>query len=170
MLVASIHLISQSHRSYDFPMDHLEPLSPTLAEAQPSGSDISAKHRKIRRGTRSCWDCKRRKVRCIFASSTDAVCSNCRRRGSICVSQDLPEALAPARDEQISDRIVRVEELVNSLARQARSTTGPAPTGGSSAQGHLGAVTPSYTGSEVTTAQVRHRPRKAYHTKAVSCP
>ncbi|TLD20484.1 hypothetical protein PspLS_08682 [Pyricularia sp. CBS 133598] len=48
------------------------------------------KRRKIRKGTQSCWECKRRKMRCTFGNS-GTVCVACQRRGSVCVSQDLPE-------------------------------------------------------------------------------
>jgi hypothetical protein len=137
----------------------MESLGPTLAAVPSADSDKAAKRRKLRRGTRSCWDCKRRKVRCIFASPEDAVCSNCRRRGATCVGQDLPEELAPARDEQISDRIIRVEALVNNLARQANATGGP------STLNQPGLLTPSYNGSEAATVSVGHGPRRFATTR-----
>ena len=41
----------------------------------------------------SCQECRRRKVRCIFASARDTVCITCTRRGSRCLSQaDLADA------------------------------------------------------------------------------
>ncbi|KAL3473406.1 hypothetical protein BJX99DRAFT_233690 [Aspergillus californicus] len=43
--------------------------------------------RKVRKGTHSCRDCRRRKVRCIFKSPADSTCIVCRRRGTKCVSQ-----------------------------------------------------------------------------------
>jgi len=46
-----------------------------------------AKQSKVRKGTHSCRECKRRKVKCIFASSSDVVCTMCSRRGSRCTSQ-----------------------------------------------------------------------------------
>lgn len=49
----------------------------------------AAKRRKVRRGTRSCWECRRRKAKCTFSAPTDAVCITCRRRGTKCVSQDV---------------------------------------------------------------------------------
>ncbi|KAM5350955.1 hypothetical protein ACJ41O_003678 [Fusarium nematophilum] len=45
------------------------------------------KRRKIRRGTQSCWECKRRKIRCTFAAPTEAVCDGCRSRRTKCISQ-----------------------------------------------------------------------------------
>lgn len=53
-----------------------------------------AKRRKVRKGTHSCWECKRRKMKCRFdpcIASTS--CNGCRRRGSPCVSQEFPEDL-----------------------------------------------------------------------------
>jgi hypothetical protein len=50
------------------------------------------KRRKVRKGTHSCWECKRRKMKCIFdprISSTS--CNGCRRRGSPCIGQEFSE-------------------------------------------------------------------------------
>lgn len=52
------------------------------------------KRRKVRKGTQSCWECKRRKVRCVF-DTTETICQNCRRRSTACISQDLPDAFMP---------------------------------------------------------------------------
>ncbi|KAJ4256055.1 hypothetical protein NW762_009129 [Fusarium torreyae] len=82
-------------------------------------TDPRPKRRKIRKGTRSCWECKRRKIRCSFADSTDAVCIPCQRHGNKCVSQEYPEDTAPsARGRHMSDRIVRVEALVEQLTKK----------------------------------------------------
>ncbi|KAL5354232.1 hypothetical protein ACLOAV_000319 [Pseudogymnoascus australis] len=78
--------------------------------------DTEAKRRRVRKGTHSCWTCKRRKVRCTFASSTDATCIICRRRGTKCISQDLPEGTS--QNEDSAGRIVRVEALLNQLAKK----------------------------------------------------
>lgn len=62
-----------------------------MAEAI-SGLDTAAKspplkRRKIRKGTQSCWECKRRKIRCTFASPNESVCDGCRSRKVNCISQ-----------------------------------------------------------------------------------
>ncbi|EDU47224.1 C6 zinc finger domain containing protein [Pyrenophora tritici-repentis Pt-1C-BFP] len=58
--------------------------------ATPSHDTFSnAKRRKVRKGTHSCWECKRRKMKCIFdphIASTS--CNGCRQRGSPCISQE----------------------------------------------------------------------------------
>jgi hypothetical protein len=80
----------------------------------------NAKRRQIRKGTRSCWDCKRRKVRCTFASDEDTICIPCRRRGATCVSQDQPEEESFVGDPhgQLVDRVQKVESLLGELLKK----------------------------------------------------
>ncbi|KAF2677991.1 hypothetical protein K458DRAFT_144681 [Lentithecium fluviatile CBS 122367] len=83
------------------------------------------KRRKIRKGTRSCWECKRRKVRCSFNSPSDETCAPCRRRRTTCVSQELPEELARGNDQrEQSDRIERMEALLEQLGVAINSRDG----------------------------------------------
>ncbi|KAK8017729.1 C6 zinc finger domain containing protein [Apiospora rasikravindrae] len=49
------------------------------------------KRRKIRKGTLSCWECKRRKVRCTYASLADSICDGCRSRRTNCISQEFDD-------------------------------------------------------------------------------
>ncbi|KAK8000783.1 hypothetical protein PG990_013383 [Apiospora arundinis] len=80
-----------------------------------------AKRRKTRKGTRSCWACKRRKEKCVFDQTVptqDATCLGCQRRGTKCVGQDSPDdmtSLAPDGARQMGDRLVKVENLVQQL-------------------------------------------------------
>ncbi|TPX14636.1 uncharacterized protein E0L32_005328 [Thyridium curvatum] len=54
----------------------------------------SSKRRKIRKGTQSCWECKRRKIRCTFAAPEQDVCDGCRSRQTKCVSQEFENELS----------------------------------------------------------------------------
>ncbi|KAJ5735429.1 uncharacterized protein N7483_000554 [Penicillium malachiteum] len=76
-----------------------------------------AKRRKIRKGTRSCWECRQRKMKCIFSKPTDNICTRCRRRGVKCVSQECPEEITSSLDRnlQLGDRMARVENLIEQL-------------------------------------------------------
>lgn len=56
-----------------------------------SQTDSFTKRRKVRKGTHSCWNCKKRKVKCIFSHPEDSICITCRRRGTKCVSQEVFE-------------------------------------------------------------------------------
>ncbi|KAH8892529.1 hypothetical protein GQ53DRAFT_592504, partial [Thozetella sp. PMI_491] len=46
------------------------------------------RRRKLRKGANSCWACKKRKVKCTFASAEAVECLNCRRRGIVCIGQE----------------------------------------------------------------------------------
>lgn len=83
-------------------------------ESRPDDEMSANKRRKVRRGTRSCWECKRRKTRCTFASSDGATCTDCRRRGTACISQDMPEDLATANksNRHLGERIAKLEDLM----------------------------------------------------------
>ncbi|KAF2134733.1 hypothetical protein P153DRAFT_427380 [Dothidotthia symphoricarpi CBS 119687] len=92
------------------------------AAGSPNPSET--RRRKTRKGTHSCWECKRRKVRCSYSIPSDPCCIGCRRRGTRCVSQqDVDERTATASsigstDRHLSDRMVRVEALLEQLASQ----------------------------------------------------
>ncbi|KAF7555320.1 hypothetical protein G7046_g6584 [Stylonectria norvegica] len=97
----------------------------------PSAESHPKRRRSVRKGTRSCWQCKRRKIRCSFLTPSDSECIGCRRRGAICVSQDNPEEIAIAasslggRGPYVGDRIVRVEALIEQLAKQVGNSRHP---------------------------------------------
>ncbi|KAF2258918.1 hypothetical protein CC78DRAFT_548759 [Lojkania enalia] len=44
--------------------------------------------RKIRKGTRGCWECKRRKIRCTFVAPSNLICDGCKSRQAKCISQE----------------------------------------------------------------------------------
>lgn len=61
--------------------------------APVADSEPLVKRRRLRKGTHSCWQCKKRKVKCIPDPLGDGgACDGCRRRGSRCVGQECPEA------------------------------------------------------------------------------
>ncbi|KAK9234316.1 hypothetical protein V1525DRAFT_438926 [Lipomyces kononenkoae] len=82
----------------------------------PSPESV-ANQRKVRKGTRSCWECKRRKIKCIFPESGEATCVSCQRRRVPCIGQEIPESLALARkgNRGLGDRIARIEDAMKDL-------------------------------------------------------
>lgn len=56
-----------------------------------NSDEQTGKRRKVRKGTHSCWECRRRKVKCIFALPDDATCIICRRRGKRCIGQEIAD-------------------------------------------------------------------------------
>lgn len=87
-----------------------------------------AKRRKTRKGTRSCWECKHRKIRCIFTAPEDAVCASCARRCKECVSQEFPDQTTPERSSRlVGDRFQRMEAMIATLAKQPLVTDSRSP-------------------------------------------
>lgn len=80
----------------------------------PLAAETSGR-RKVRKGTQSCWECKRRKVRCTFAPPRGVTCDGCKHRSILCVSQEFPQSST----RQVSDRLGRVEALVEQLVKSA---------------------------------------------------
>ncbi|KAL4864889.1 hypothetical protein BDV12DRAFT_188616 [Aspergillus spectabilis] len=56
-----------------------------------ASDEHASKRKRVRKGTHSCRECRRRKVKCTFASPNDATCIICRRRGTKCSSQGVAE-------------------------------------------------------------------------------
>lgn len=68
--------------------------------------------RRVRKGTKSCIDCRQRKVRCIYSGSS--TCDNCVARHRVCVAQG-PTSPAPEPPPSSRDRIRHLESEVASL-------------------------------------------------------
>ncbi|KAL6411970.1 hypothetical protein AUP68_04350 [Ilyonectria robusta] len=67
-------------------------------------SQPAHKRRKVpRKGTHSCWECRRRKVKCLFRNPDDPTCIKCIERESACISQRLSvdDAISQASSGQI---------------------------------------------------------------------
>ncbi|KAL4987323.1 hypothetical protein BDW68DRAFT_161249 [Aspergillus falconensis] len=108
---------------------------PTLDDVPP------LKRKKVRRGTRSCWECKRRKMKCVFERPDDAVCVGCHRRWTQCVSQEFPEQVSAPIDSnrQLRDRLRLVESR---LAQVLHQDAIPTPACGIDQHAH---PSPAYT-------------------------
>ncbi|KAF2868787.1 hypothetical protein BDV95DRAFT_499682 [Massariosphaeria phaeospora] len=78
-----------------------------------AGGNAPGPKRQVRRGTHSCWECKRRKTRCIFAKPSEAVCVGCRSRRTKCISQMFDEDLSAVRGQ--ADRLERIESLATQI-------------------------------------------------------
>ncbi|KAF1829890.1 hypothetical protein BDW02DRAFT_126438 [Decorospora gaudefroyi] len=92
--------------------------SQTLSSS-PDEASQSAKRRKVRKGTQSCWECKKRKVRCIWAAPTNITCDNCMRRKTACIGQEYPDeppvVKSSSDDGGVEERLKKVENLLEEL-------------------------------------------------------
>ena len=87
--------------------------------------------RKIRKGTKSCWECKRKKARCIFSADDGDVCDGCKRRGLRCVAQDLPD---PGASSHGGGSLTRIEAMLEQLLENATSSVSASALSGEAEQ------------------------------------
>jgi hypothetical protein len=104
-----------------------------LVENADGPGQSATKRRKVRKGTRSCWECKRRKMKCVSNPPNSSVCNSCRRRGSKCVGQEYPDEATLYRAEPVGmdgggfDPRFAVDQLVENAECNETSTTNPMP-------------------------------------------
>ena len=66
-------------------------------------------------------------MKCIFNSAAGGSCVRCQRRGAKCISQELPEEISTSLDRSrlLSDRMARVEALVDQLTEKVENVPEP---------------------------------------------
>jgi hypothetical protein len=74
------------------------------------------RRRSLRKGTHSCWACKRRKEKCSYEDGD--MCTGCLRRGTRCVSQRFAdnEATQATTATATDTRLQRIEDMVAQLS------------------------------------------------------
>ncbi|KUJ13056.1 uncharacterized protein LY89DRAFT_687940 [Mollisia scopiformis] len=84
--------------------------------------------RNVRKGTRSCFECRYRKIRCIFRSTNPSTCVSCFSHGIRCASQRESEAALPSHAKMnISERVAQLEKELAAIREQ--SATNPLDSG-----------------------------------------
>ncbi|ROV99591.1 hypothetical protein VPNG_07765 [Cytospora leucostoma] len=81
-------------------------------------SEPPAKRRRVRKGTKSCWECRRRKIKCQFDTSDDVICIGCKQREAVCRSQEYDNDDAPApgqKDPLLTRRLDRLEQMMEQI-------------------------------------------------------
>ncbi|KAL0254684.1 hypothetical protein SLS55_009206 [Diplodia seriata] len=84
--------------------------------------------KRMRKGTHSCFECRRRKIRCISSDEHPGECTECFARGSRCIDQENadPDAIVDNR-KNLRERVAKLEALIESLLDD-RSAAGAAET------------------------------------------
>ena len=86
---------------------------------QDTSHSNSVGNRKIRKGTFSCWECKRRKRRCVFVRQFASACTWCQQKGLNCVGQESDDS-HPTDTANTERRLDEIEVLISRLARQRK--------------------------------------------------
>ncbi|KAI0472571.1 hypothetical protein GGR56DRAFT_667013 [Xylariaceae sp. FL0804] len=104
---------------------------PKRARSGSSVGETDAKRRKVRKGTHSCWQCRKRKIRCKFASDEAPACIDCEARGVACVSQEYEDEQPPQnQDSSVAQRVGRMEGLLEQLVERLLPGTCTPPADG----------------------------------------
>lgn len=101
-------------------------MSTGYSQSPPDGSEQNDHYqgpprKKMRKGTKSCLECRRRKIKCTFETGRTAVCNECYARGSTCIDQEHGDVQSYAQSsaEQSSyslrERVTQLEGLVKQV-------------------------------------------------------
>ncbi|RMD43666.1 hypothetical protein DV735_g1477, partial [Chaetothyriales sp. CBS 134920] len=78
--------------------------------------------KKMRKGTKSCLECRRRKIKCTFEPGRVQICNECHARGSACIDQEHGDApvysslqTAGQSPQSLRDRVATLEGLVRQV-------------------------------------------------------
>lgn len=93
--------------------------------------------KKMRKGTRSCIECRRRKIKCTFEPGRTSICNECFARGSTCIDQEhgdtacltYPASASHPKDEQnsvLKERVTYLEDLVKQVLERLPEKNGSA--------------------------------------------
>ncbi|KAJ6187960.1 hypothetical protein N7519_002868 [Penicillium mononematosum] len=101
-------------------------------------TDEEPARKRMRKGTRSCTECRRRKIRCTFQPNRPEICNECRSRGMKCVDQEHAVVTPPLsgyqRNSQLGEqpyslreRVAHLENLVEGLTKRLDQRDSNAP-------------------------------------------
>ena len=100
-------------------------MSDTENTAMHMPGTLSQKKRKLRKGTRSCWECKRRKTRCVFLQNENGTCAGCQRRGTRCIDQNESDVEMETRETSTNRRLDRIETMLATLLERQEAPRTP---------------------------------------------
>jgi hypothetical protein len=120
--------------------------------------------RRVRKGTRSCQECRNWKLKCTWPDGDSPVCNNCAARSRSCVAQGPTLRTFETTPVTARDRIRQVEDEVRSLWSVVRRLENNAQGGGAT---HV----PSNPGSSYRTPQeFEQHPEYSQTLRASSYP
>lgn len=85
--------------------------------ASEDDNDDQPRVKRMRKGTKSCAECRRRKIKCIYEPTRPDICRDCFERGSTCIDQEHADHQSGkgASDQSLKGRVSQLEDLVKSL-------------------------------------------------------
>ena len=77
--------------------------------------------RRARKGTKSCTECRRRKVACTWSDGPTTRCRRCEERGSACTAQVFSSPSSSKRRVSTRDRIALLEQRITTLTTSVKT-------------------------------------------------
>ncbi|MCJ1466983.1 hypothetical protein MMC07_005605 [Pseudocyphellaria aurata] len=84
--------------------------------------------KKMRKGTHSCLQCRRRKIRCVF-SSNSKICNGCISRGTECVDQEYGDGRLSVAEKKKKAREKELGGLISQVLRNMEESGGASSLG-----------------------------------------
>ena len=90
----------------------------------PNSSASGSRKGAMRKGTHSCYECRKRKVRCIFPKNA-SICDGCDAKGRNCTEQrrELLQAAGVDIGETLRERVARLEAIIEASNSAAANQT-----------------------------------------------
>lgn len=94
----------------------------------PADADQQSTRKKMRKGTHSCLECRRRKIRCVISSELK-ICNGCVSRGTECVDQEYGDGRLSAADKRKKAREKELGGLISQVLRNMEENGGASSLG-----------------------------------------
>ncbi|KAL2845831.1 hypothetical protein BJX68DRAFT_241761 [Aspergillus pseudodeflectus] len=114
-------------------------MDPSVMVNVQHGTETPLPRRALRKGTKSCAECKRRKTRCFFERPTDVACAACQRRGMPCFGQEYMDVPVPSfgGEHTIVERLKRAELILGTISKDITPDGRASQSAGSGSQSGL---------------------------------
>ena len=139
----SVHFITVLLQKYSTTVTMSDSASPVTRFTSGNSDHAQGPPRKkMRKGTKSCIECRRRKIKCTFEQNRTSICNECFARGSTCIDQEhgdvsnlvTPPNTSTSKDETnsaLKERVSYLEDLVkqvlNRLPEKGTGSPGQSP-------------------------------------------
>jgi hypothetical protein len=117
--------------------------------------------RRVRKGTRSCQECRHRKVKCEWAGDDASTCNNCLARSRTCVAQAPVSPVSEVAQLSSRHRIRQLEDQVGSLWNVVHTLQASAQHDTDRVSQHASAEQPYYTSRKTALDQSRDASSRA---------
>lgn len=107
--------------------------------------------RKARKGTKSCTECRRRKVACTWSDGPTIKCRRCEERGSTCTAQVFSSPSSSKRRVSTRDRIALLEQRITTLTTSVQTLGSQQSSHSTSPRASLAGIESGHSGSDWDT-------------------